>query len=185
MSRLIQAVLYASLFAGNIAGAQTADTVNGPKPLFKLGDLVTAGAFTLATIALAPADHHVTHQLQSPARQSNKLLNRSAGIFRVLGSPGGLITGTGLYLLGTADGQRRTQDLGLHTVESILLADGITFGLKIVTGRARPRMADDASSFQLLRGLRNEEYRSFPSGHATSAFAFAAAVSSETQRWWP
>jgi membrane-associated phospholipid phosphatase len=28
-------------------------------------------------------------------------------------------------------------------------------------------------------------YRSFPSGHATSAFAAAAAVSSETSRWWP
>jgi membrane-associated phospholipid phosphatase len=186
VSRLIQAVLCASLFAGNIAGAQTADTVNGPKPLFRLGDLVTVGAFTLATIALAPADRHMTHQLQVPARQSNRLLNRGASIFRILGSPGGLITGTGLYLLGTADGQRRTQDLGLHTVEAIALADGVTESLKILAGRARPRISgDDASKFQLLRGLRNEDYRSFPSGHATSAFAFASAVSSETQRWWP
>jgi len=186
VSRLIYAVLFVTVFAANIAGAQTADTVNGPKPLFKLGDLVTMGAFTLATIALAPADRHMTHQLQIPARQSNKLLNRSAGIFRVLGSPGGLITGTGLYVLGTADGQRRTQDLGLHTVEAIVLADGVTTGVKILAGRARPRISgDDASRFQLLRGLRNEEYRSFPSGHATSAFAFASAVSSETQRWWP
>jgi membrane-associated phospholipid phosphatase len=33
--------------------------------------------------------------------------------------------------------------------------------------------------------LRNDAYRSFPSGHTAGAFAFAAAVSSETQRWWP
>jgi membrane-associated phospholipid phosphatase len=37
----------------------------------------------------------------------------------------------------------------------------------------------------LFRGLRDDDYRSFPSGHSTAAFAFAAAVSSETQRWWP
>jgi membrane-associated phospholipid phosphatase len=58
--------------------------------------------------------------------------------------------------------------------------------LKILTGRARPRISgNDASKFQLLRGLKNEEYRSFPSGHTTTAFAFAATVASETQRWWP
>jgi len=175
-----------SLLTGSIAGAQTADTISGPKPLFTLRDGLIAGGFTLATIVLAPADRHLTHQLQIPARQSNRLLHTGADVFRILGNPGGMITGAGLYLLGTANGQRRTQDLGLHTVEAIVLGAGATTIVKILTGRARPRIsADDASRFQLLRGLRNDDYRSFPSGHTTTAFAFAATMASETQRWWP
>jgi len=184
--RLIHAVLCVSLLCGSVAGAQASDTINGPKPLFTWTDALMVGGFTLATIGLAPADRHLTHQLQAPARQSNRLLHTSATVFRLLGNPGGMITGTGLYLLGTADGQRRTQDLGLHTVESIVLGFGVSGTIKVLAGRARPRIsADDASRFQLLRGLKNDDYRSFPSGHTTSAFAFAATVASETQRWWP
>ena len=184
--QLIRTVLCLSLLTGSVAGAQTADTISGPKPLFTWGDAAIAGGFTLATIVLAPADRHLTHQLQVPARQSNRLLHTGADVFRILGNPGGMIAGAGLYLLGTADGQRRTQDLGLHTMEAIVLGGGVSTVVKIVTGRARPRISGgDASRFQLLRGLKNDDYRSFPSGHTTTAFAFAATVASETQRWWP
>ena len=186
VSRLIRIVVCMSLLAGSVAGAQPADTISGEKPLFTFRDVLTAGGFTLATIALAPADRHMTHQLQVPARQSNRLLHRSATVFRLFGNPGSMITGAGLYLLGTANGQRRTQDLGLHAIEAIVLGFGATSTVKIVTGRARPRISEnDASKFQLLRVLRGDDYQSFPSGHTTSAFAFAATVASETQRWWP
>jgi membrane-associated phospholipid phosphatase len=184
--RLIHIVLCASLLAGNVAGAQTADTISGMKPLFTLRDALMVGGFTLATIGLAPADRHMTRQLQVPARQSNRLLHTSATVFRLFGNPGSMVTGAGLYLLGTANGQRRTQDLGLHTVEAIVLGFGTTGTIKILAGRARPRISEgDASRFQLLRGLRGDDYQSFPSGHTTTAFAFAATVASETQRWWP
>jgi membrane-associated phospholipid phosphatase len=174
-----------SLVVGCTAQAQT-DTINGHKPLFTLGDLVTVGGFTLATIGLAPLDRHVTNQLQKPARQSNRIMHTGATVFRLLGDPGSLITASGIYLIGTADGNRRTQDVGLHTAESILIADMITGTLKMAAGRSRPyASADNAANFQLFRGLKSDDYRSFPSGHTTSAFAFAAAVSSETQRWWP
>jgi membrane-associated phospholipid phosphatase len=186
LPRLIYAALCVPLLAGNVVRAQTADTVNGPKPLFTWGDALMVGGFTLATIGLAPADRHFTHQLQAPARQSNRLLHTSATVFRLFGNPGGMITGTSLYLLGAANSQRRTQDLGLHTVEAIVLGYGVSGTIKILTGRARPLISpDDASRFQLLRGLKNDDYRSFPSGHTTTAFAFAATVASETQRWWP
>jgi membrane-associated phospholipid phosphatase len=186
LPRLIHAVLCMSLLAGRVAGAQTADTISGPKPLFTWGDALMAGGFTLATIGLAPADRQFTRELQAPARQSNKLLHTGADVFRLLGNPGGMITGAGLYLLGTANGQRRTQDLGLHAMEAILLGFGVSGTIKIITGRARPRISeDDASRFKLLRGLKGDDYQSFPSGHTTTGFAFAATVASETQRWWP
>jgi membrane-associated phospholipid phosphatase len=187
VSRLIHAFLCISFVATSTAGGQTSDTVRtSKKPLFNWGDAAILGGFTLATIGLAPLDRHLTHQLQIPARQSNKVLHRSATIFRILGDPGSLVTATGFYFLGRFDGHRRTEDLGLHTVESILLADGVTTVVKYTAGRARPRISEDnADNFQVMRGFQNDDYRSFPSGHTTSAFAFAAAVSSETQKWWP
>lgn len=186
MSRLIHVVLSLSLLAGS-AQAQTPDTITSSrKPLFVLSDLAILGGFTLGTIALAPLDRHFTHQLQKPARQSSRLLKTSATVFKLLGQPGGLLTATGIYLIGRFDGQRRTEDLGLHTAEAIAIASVGAGAIKIVTGRARPFASqDNAANFQLFRGLRSDAYRSFPSGHTSSAFAFAAAVSSETQRWWP
>lgn len=185
--RLINGALCLSLVAGGIVQAQTADTItSSKKPLFVLGDLATVGAFTLGTIALAPLDRHFTHQLQKPQRQTNRYMKNGATLFRILGQPGSLLTATSIYLIGTLDGQRRTQDLGLHSAEAILLVSMETGVIKVMTGRARPYESyDNAANFQFFRGLRDDKYRSFPSGHTATAFAFAATVSSETQRWWP
>ena len=173
---------------GSAVRAQTADTTTKekPKPLFVFQDLAVAGAFTLGTVALAPLDRHFTIQLQKPARQSSRLLKTSATVFRLLGQPIGLFTATGIYLVGRAEGHQRTQELGLHTMAAIALAGSEAGAIKIITGRARPyKTEDNAANFGFFRGLTNDAYRSFPSGHTASAFAFAAAISSETQSWWP
>lgn len=175
-----------ALFGSN-AGAQTQDTITtSNKPLFVWDDAATAGAFALATLALAPLDRALTAQLQQPARQSNRILHTGASIFNAIGHPGSFYTAAGIYGLGLLDGQRRTEDLGLHTLMAVGLASSETGILKMVIGRARPRKSpDNARNFGFLRGLRDDEYRSFPSGHSTAAFAFASTVASETQRWWP
>jgi membrane-associated phospholipid phosphatase len=188
LSRLIHGVLCLSMILGGAVGAQTSDTINTskPKPLFTLRDVLIVGAFTGATIGLAPLDRNLTNKLQKPALQSRRFLKTGATVFQVLGDPGSLVTGTAFYFIGRFDGHRRTEDLGLHTVESIVLADVVTGAIKMLAGRARPYASpDSAANFQFMRGFKNDAYRSFPSGHTTSAFAFAAAVSSETQRWWP
>jgi membrane-associated phospholipid phosphatase len=188
VARLINAVFCLSLLTANAVRAQTADTTakEKPKPLFVIGDLAVAGLFTLGTVALAPLDRHVTVQLQKPARQTSKFFKKSATVFRLFGQPGGLFTATGIYLIGRLDGQQKTQELGLHTTAAILLASGEAGAIKMIAGRARPYASlDNAANFGFLRGLRDDKYRSFPSGHTASAFAFAATVSSETQRWWP
>jgi membrane-associated phospholipid phosphatase len=185
--RVFHGVICVSLLIGSTVQGQTADTITtSNKPLFVFHDLAMAGAFTLGTIALAPLDRHFTHQLQKPARQSSRLLSTSATIFRLLGQPGSILTGVGIYLIGRADGQRRTEDLGLHTTEAVVLGSAEAGIIKMLAGRARPYASEDnARNFGLFRGLKDDAYRSFPSGHSTSAFAFAATVSSETQRWWP
>lgn len=181
----IKRILLFSLLASG-AEAQTADTLHTKRPLFNAGDAVLVAGFTVATAAAAPADRWFTRELQDDARQANRALNRGAAVFRVVGYPGGMIAGGTLYLVGMASGERRIEDLGLHSVESIVIANVITASAKIVAGRARPYISkDNAKNFKLLRGFGNDDYRAFPSGHSTAAFAFASILSAETSHWWP
>ncbi len=41
------------------------------------------------------------------------------------------------------------------------------------------------TDFDPGRGFKTGDFSSFPSGHTTTAFAAAAAVTNETTRWWP
>jgi len=177
-------ILFLCLVLSLPVRAQTADTLSGSTPLFTGRDALLLGGFALASAAAAPTDKFFARELQRPARQSSALLRTAATGFRILGHPGALITGAGIYAIGRIDGQRRVVDLGLHSVEAIVLAGALTGAIKTVTGRARPRLdIGNSTNFALLRGFGNDDYRSFPSGHTTIAFAFASIVSSETVRW--
>ena len=142
------------------------------------------GAAIAAAVATAPADKWITHELQDEARQANHLYNRGATIFRLFGQPGALVAGGSIYAIGLAARNGRAQDLGLHSVESIFLSGLVAASVKAVAGRARPRVSnDEPRNFSLFRGLRDDNYRSFPSGHTTVAFAFASIVTAETSHW--
>ena len=179
------ALLIACLMASTASG-QTADTLYTKRGLFTASDAALGAAFMAGIAVAAPTDRWVTRELQDDARQANRALNRGAAVFRVVGHPGGMIAGTTMYLAGMAGEDRRIEDLGLHSVESLMLAYVITGAVKVAAGRARPFASkDNARNFKLFRGVRDDNYRSFPSGHATAAFAFASVISSETSHWWP
>lgn len=168
------------------AQAQVADTISHKTPLFTSTDAVIFGSFALATVAVAPIDRYFATRLQDPAAQENRFLRTSATGFRLLGVPGSIGTSAGLYLLGRIQGSTRTADLGLHSGEAILLGSVVGGTIKVLAGRARPYEGiDNPRDFQLMRGLREDRYRSFPSGHTIAAFAFASTVSRETVMWWP
>ena len=78
-------------------------------------------------------------------------------------------------------------DLGLHGTEALLIATGTVNLIKGIAGRARPAVdIENERSFVFARGFKNNDlYRSFPSGHSAMGFAAAAAVTSETSKWWP
>lgn len=147
--------------------------------------MILAG-FTLGTVAVAPLDLHFAELLQNPGAQENRVLGRSATAFEVLGVPGTIVIGVGLYVFGRATDQRRVQDLGLHGTEAVFLSTAVSYGIKVLAGRARPHLGTDKPhNFQLARGFSGDDYRAFPSGHTTAAFAFASTLSRETQMWWP
>jgi PAP2 superfamily protein len=72
------------------------------------------------------------------------------------------------------------RDAGRDSFESELLAAGVvTPLLKLAIGRARPNRNEGSHSFHPF----DKNFDSFPSGHATNAFAFATAVAGHYDGW--
>ncbi len=72
------------------------------------------------------------------------------------------------------------RDAGRDSLESELWAAGVvTPLLKRAFGRARPIQNEGSHSFHPL----SSRFQSFPSGHATNAFAFATAVAGHYDGW--
>jgi membrane-associated phospholipid phosphatase len=164
------------------------DTITPPRHLFTWRDGLLAGVFVGATYAIEPLDKAVAERLQRPYNQQNTLLQRAATGFRVVALPGTAIIGTSMYLAGRIARSHRTADLGLHGTEALLVGELLAAGGKGVFGRQRPYVGDtlNPTRWRFLGGFTsNDAQRSFPSGHATAAFAAAAAVTTETSRWWP
>ena len=164
------------------------DSIHAGKTLFTWRDAALAAGFTGLTVAMFPVDRSFAQRLQDSSNQASHFLkNASRGIER-FADPGSIIIGASLYGLGRVAHWRDVADLGLHGFEAVAYSGIITAVLKDVAGRARPTVSADTSSqdFGFGRGFnRGGGYKSFPSGHATAAFAAASVVTSESQRWWP
>jgi hypothetical protein len=156
-------------------------------PFFTEKDAILAGAFVGATFAMIPLDRHVAQRLQDPSTQANRFFKSASTGVEVIASPGAYIIGGGLYAIGELAHKPRIADLGWHGTEAVLLADGLTYVIKGVAGRARPFLSSgrDPNSWVFGKGFKSGDWSSFPSGHSTTAFAAAAAVTNETTRWWP
>ena len=189
-------VLSALVLAGISSGgpltaplrAQPSDTSKvSTEPLFTPRDLLVAGGFVLTTIALYPADRALAREIRRDPLQNNHFLTESADFFDFMGTKGSVYIGTSMYVVGRIAGVKRMADLGLHGTESLYLAQTLVRLVKGLAGRARPAIdIENPRSFKLGRGFGdNDDYRAFPSGHAGMAFAAAAAVTSETSKWWP
>ena len=62
----------------------------------------------------------------------------------------------------------------------------LTGGIKGIAGRARPYASPGRpGDFRLMSGVHDGARQSFPSGHTTAAFAFAAAMERELRRSHP
>src|SRR5690349_22538638 len=191
-ARLGVALMGATLFASPLP-AQTAAAPAQTIPLFTWEDAALAGVFVVGTLALRPTDEYFARHLQTKYAQQNRFFQTTATGFRNIAEPGAFFIGGGLYIAGRLSKQQDMADLGLHGTEAVIVGGLFAGVLKNAFGRARPFVKPrkdsvdfDANNWQFGRGLRaGDSYRSFPSGHTVAAFAAAAAVVSETSRWWP
>ena len=204
LARLFVAPLAAQVTTGaDGRTVTTRDTSHAPqhKTLFTYRDAALAAGFVGLTVAMLPADRHIAQSLQDPDLRANKFFDKSAKGVEVITSPGAFIIGGGLYAAGRLTHNANLADLGWHGTEAVVIASGVTGMLKGLLGRSRPYVTSDtnARDFNFLKGfgrgtfgvgpdgqkLGSSDYQSFPSGHTTTAFAAAAAVTSETRRMWP
>lgn len=167
-------------------GAQV-DTLDGPrKGLFTWRDVTFVGGMIAITGAVAPLDRAIAERLQDSTVQENRVLGRVATVVREVATPGSTIIGVSLYGIGRLTGNDRMADLGLHGTEALAVGTAIGFLGKGLFGRERPFVELDPNDYRFGRGFGSKtDYKSFPSGHTIAAFAAAAAVTSETSRWWP
>jgi len=156
-------------------------------PFFTLKDAILAGAFAGATLAMFPLDRKFALDLRDSSTQANRLFRRASTGFEVIASPGAYLIGGSLYAVGKLGGYDRIADLGWHGTEAVLFAQGITSVLKGTVGRGRPFLSngEDPGDYHPGKGFSSGNWTSFPSGHTSTAFAAAAAVTNETTRWWP
>ncbi|NJD08944.1 MAG: phosphatase PAP2 family protein [Gemmatimonadetes bacterium] len=192
-------ILVLLLACAPAAGLQAQETGSAPdssraaQPFFTSGDALLAAGFVTGTVALMPADRQLARHIRQPVYQDSRTLQDAASFFNHLGDPGAAIIAPSLYVAGRVAGWPHIAKMGLHGTETIMLASTITSVLKAAFGRARPYLSGDATpdSYAFLRGLEGNQYKSFPSGHATAAFSLAAAVTAESSRWideaqtWP
>jgi membrane-associated phospholipid phosphatase len=187
--RPISRLLLVAGLAGTFSYPAPAQTTPppGPKPksLFTWGDAALFGGLTVATIAVAPLDKQIADRLQDSTVQTNRFFGRVAAFVRTVADPGSVIIGVSLYTYGRLAKNERAADLGLHGTEALAVGALTGTFLKGVFGRERPYVERDPRDYKFARGFGKERYRSFPSGHTIAAFAAAAAVTSETRRWWP
>lgn len=162
--------------------ADTSDIV----PLFGWRDAAVALGFGVATVVFFQVDRHVAIQSQDEVTQANNFLKNVTKPSELLAWPGGLVIEGGLYTFGKLAHSKRAAEVGWHSAEAIIFANTVTNVLKKVVGRARPYVSGQPHDFKFLGGFTDGHDRSsFPSGHTTTAFAFAAAVASESRTKWP
>jgi membrane-associated phospholipid phosphatase len=164
------------------------DTANRERrqTLFTYRDAILAAGFAGITVAMFPLDKHLAGQIRQDST-FNSLAQSSAVGFETISTPGAYIIGGGLYLYGRLAKKQDVADFGWHGTEAVFVAMGTTGFLKGVLGRARPFVsnATDPRDFRFGGGFSTSERQSFPSGHTTTAFAAAAAVTSEIRRLRP
>jgi membrane-associated phospholipid phosphatase len=135
------------------------------------------GEGTAAVIALYAADARTARSVQDHRTSFSNSFAKAVtpfGASRAIELSGLMIAaGAGLH-------DQNVRDAGRDAFESELFAAGIvTVALKEVFGRARPIQEEGSHSFHPF----NSRFASFPSGHATNAFAFATAVAGHFDGW--
>lgn len=138
--------------------------------------------------AAQPIDVRVARWSQRSALQNSIVLDRTLATAEWVATPGAAVLPTATFVYARLGKHDALSESAVRVEASVLAASGITQILKRTVGRARPHAVNDSNPYDFAIGRRvraGAEYRSFPSGHSTMAFAAATAVMLETRRTNP
>jgi membrane-associated phospholipid phosphatase len=139
--------------------------------------------FAAGTLAATPLDGRWDRAIGGAGPQRSNLLREFDRVGDNWGSPGAIVAAGTLWLGARVLHDSVRARLGARALEALALSGIVTGGIKGLAGRARP-YADPGNpdSWVFARGIRDDRYQSFPSGHATAAFAFASAIAAQLDR---
>lgn len=110
----------------------------------------------------------------------HRLADQVAAHFEVLGSGGAFAVLGAIYLGGVLESDSKARSVGEDGLIASLIASGlVTPALKAVAGRSRPLNRTQTFDFDPFSGNS-----SFPSGHATEAFAVASVIATRYDSGW-
>ena len=145
------------------------------------GDWINAAAVAAVTGSFFLLDDNIQDFWQDDLR--GDFTDGTADIFQAFGDTKFILPGLPIlfvsggfvrYGFGDVEEGARLQETALLSLESYILAAGLTEGLKNLVGRKRPNQTPDKNDFEGPGGEK-----SFPSGHSTHAWAIASVVASE------
>ncbi len=116
---------------------------------------------------------------QAAQKQRSHFTDRLSGVTAALGDQYGFHLSGALLIAGVLFNHENMRESGRDAIEAGLLAYVIDTGvLKRVVGRKRPAESGGRTVF-----VPGSSHDSFPSGHATEAFAVASVISARSKSW--
>jgi membrane-associated phospholipid phosphatase len=158
-------------------GAQSVATVS-PQPVFRTSDAAILSAAVAGSAFLVQYDARITAWKGLPPFQNSARVHTTLDAAAFIGGPGSYIVEAGLWGAGRIANNKNLATDGEAALEAAAVSGVVTYLLKGTFGRARPYVdSTRADDFKFGRGFFDgSDYQSFPSGHTTSAFAFATAI---------
>jgi membrane-associated phospholipid phosphatase len=174
--------------AATAAGPTADSTIYTREPVVSRRDLGILALGAGLSVIAQRNDQVVRDGIRAAGAQASGLRDGLAEIGNPWGAPIVLVGSAAMWWGGRFTGHPDVAATGLRAFETIFISGLITKQLKRSFGRARPRVSPtDAWNLEPWQGFGPEDgdLESMPSGHATAAFAFASAVTSEVRHRAP
>jgi membrane-associated phospholipid phosphatase len=166
--------------AGANASPDTARRGAVQKTFFVKRDLVATGIAVAGSAAVSAFDLRIAHWARSPGVQGDSSRHDLVEQLTRANETPMMLAALATYGVGRVAGLHTTTDVGLHTLEALVLTTGMSQVVRGVLGRTRPRASlEDPFRFKPFTGFSGFETRSYPSLHTAASFAAATALVGE------
>ena len=156
------------------------------KTFFVKRDLAVAGIALAGSAATSVFDRRIARWARSPGVQGDSSRRDLVEQLTRANETPMMLAALATYGVGRVAGLHTTADVGLHTLEAVVLTTGVSQVVRGVLGRTRPRASkDDPFRFKPFSGFTEFETRSYPSLHTAASFAAASALVGEIRERRP
>ena len=156
------------------------DTIHASKTFFTRKDLVYSGVALAASAALSTFDVRIANWARTPSVQGSDRREEIIESFTRINELPLTLAALGTYGVGRIAHNNTITDVGMHFTEAMVLTVAVSEVIRVPVGRTRPRSSpDDQYNFNFGGGFSNFDERSYPSLHASAAFAAASVLSGE------